>query len=153
MYIYTGEREGLRLFAVEGNERFHILNLYEKGIVESKHIEYNWKFTKVTVALRNPHVLHFEEGNEYGLVIEKGGIACSWDNKAPRYTKCIPTPPTKDTILELGLDLNPYDRYWHEFDSEYSIPSPKQKKKEKKFSVIISKYGEYKKINMKINMR
>lgn len=142
------------MFAVEGNERFRILNLYENGIVKSKHIEYNWQFTKVTVALRNPHLLYFEEDNEYGLAIEKEGIACSWDKKVPKYITWIPTPPTEDTILELGLDLKPDDRYWSDSSiSEYWIPSPKQKKKKKrkrekkKFAAFENEYGEHDEYN------
>jgi hypothetical protein len=145
MYIYIGKKDERYLFAVKGNTRFRIINLYENGIVESKHIEYNRKFTKVTVSLSNPKKLDFKEGNEYGIVIEKEGIECAWDKKAPKYTMWIPTPPTKDTILELGLNINKYDTYWSDSsDSKYSIPSPKQKKKiYLPKTIVISKYGEY----------
>ena len=149
MYIYCGKHKGLDKFEVIGNDRLRLLNLYENNIIDIENLEYNPKFTKVSVSLTNPYSLCFKIGCKYGLLIEKKGIACFWIKSVPRYERWFPTSPTKDTILKLGLELNKEDVYQYEpAEPVYLLPDFKRKRNNIDKKIYISKYGEYEKIHL-----
>jgi hypothetical protein len=112
MYIFLRKVNGRPQFKVTENERFRLINLFEGDIISDRDMDYNWEFTQVKIILRNPHRLDFKEGSEYDFLIKETGIECMWDTKCPHYVRKIPTLPTEETIIRLGIKLDKHDEYY-----------------------------------------
>jgi len=149
MFIFEAKKNGKYKFRVTNQDRFRVIDWYEKELIHPDDMEYNWKFTNVSVFLKNPESFIFKTGEEYDFTLESRGIVCVWDKRAPKYMRDTPPPPSDETKMMLGLQLCDDGYYSSDSESDIEYSPPPKRKPVLPRTIVVSSYGIYKTIQLR----